>query len=197
MDTPQHAKDQPMSIGPSPNERCGWQADAGRVRPRTAGAGWRRRSWIAIALWMLAVAPAWALETMMTGQAQGGFTVAMRPLELEGADNARRGRMVIDKRITGDLVATTRGQMLTAMTGVEGSAVYVAVEEVTGTLAGRSGSFMLHHRGVMARGAQELSVLVVPDSGTGELTGIAGEFRIRVVGGRHHYTFSYSLPGGE
>lgn len=133
----------------------------------------------------------------MTGQAQGGFTVAMRPLELEGADNARRGRMVIDKRITGDLVATTRGQMLTAMTGVEGSAVYVAVEEVTGTLAGRSGSFMLHHRGVMARGAQELSVLVVPDSGTGELTGIAGEFRIRVVDGGHHYTFSYSLPGGE
>ena len=133
----------------------------------------------------------------MTGQAQGGFTVAMRPLELEGADNDRRGRMVIDKRITGDLVATTRGQMLTAMTGVEGSAVYVAVEEVTGTLAGRSGSFMLHHRGVMARGAQELSVLVVPDSGTGELAGIAGEFRIRVVDGRHHYTFSYSLPGGE
>lgn len=133
----------------------------------------------------------------MAGHAQGDFTVAMQPLELEGADGGSRGRMVIDKQITGDLVATTRGQMLTAMTGVAGSAVYVAIEEVTGTLDGRSGSFMLHHRGVMTRGTQALSVRVVPDSGTGELVGIEGEFRIQAVDGRHRYTFSYSLPGGQ
>ena len=105
--------------------------------------------------------------------------------------------MRIDKQITGDLVASTRGQMLTAVTDVQGSAVYVAVERVAGTLDGRRGSFVLHHRGVMDRGRQDLSIAVVPDSGTGELAGIAGDFRIVIEGGRHAYEFEYTLPEAE
>lgn len=145
-------------------------------------------------LWLLCLGCAAAQEVRMNHEAKGEFTVAIRPLALEDAAGSGRGRMVIDKQISGDLVASTRGQMLTAMTAVQGSAVYVAIEEVSGRLHGRTGTFVLHHRGVMARGAQELSVQVVPDSGTGELVGIAGEFRIRVEDGRHAYSFLYSLP---
>lgn len=130
----------------------------------------------------------------MNHEAKGEFTVAIRPLALEDAPGPGRGRMAIDKQVTGDLVASTRGQMLTATTAVQGSAVYVAIEEVSGRLHGRTGSFILHHRGVMERGAQALSVQVVPDSGTGELAGIAGEFRIRIEDGNHFYSFLYSLP---
>jgi hypothetical protein len=84
--------------------------------------------------------------------------------------------------------------MLTAMTGTEGSAGYVAMERVTGTLHGREGSFVLQHTGTMNRGAQQLSIAVVPDSGTGKLAGIAGTFAIRIEDGRHYYDFEYSLP---
>ncbi len=136
-----------------------------------------------------------AQEARVSKLAKGEFTVAIKPLDLEGADaDGGRGRMSIDKQITGDLVATTRGQMLTATTGTKGSAAYVAIEEVDGVLDGRRGAFVLHHRGVMDRGAQDLSVAVVPDSGTGELAGIAGDFRIILEGGKHFYEFSYSLP---
>lgn len=139
-----------------------------------------------------------AQESRMSKIAKGQFTVAIRPLELEGADEGdKRGRMSIDKQIAGDLVATTRGQMLTAMTDVQGSAVYVAIEQVTGTLDGRQGAFVLYHRGVMDRGRQSLSISVVPDSGTGGLAGISGDFRIVVDDGRHFYEFDYSLPGGD
>jgi hypothetical protein len=102
--------------------------------------------------------------------------------------------MSIDKSITGDLVATTTGQMLSAMTEVKGSAGYVAIERVDGVLDGRRGTFVLQHSGSMTRGAPSLSVTVVPDSGTGELAGLAGEFRIIVAEGRHSYEFDYSLP---
>lgn len=134
----------------------------------------------------------------MSRIAKGEFTVSLEPLELEGADAAARlGRMGIDKRIAGDLVATTRGQMITAMGEVQGSAAYAAVERVSGTLAGREGSFALYHLGVMDRGAPSLSVKVVPDSGTGGLAGIAGDFRIVIENGKHLYEFTYSLPGDE
>ncbi|MFT4197544.1 MAG: DUF3224 domain-containing protein [Pseudoxanthomonas sp.] len=134
----------------------------------------------------------------MSRIAKGEFTVALEPLEFEGVDAvAGLGRMGIDKRIAGDLVATTRGQMLTAMGQVQGSAVYVAVERVTGMLDGRAGSFALYHLGVMDRGAPTLSVKVVPDSGTGELHGIVGDFRIVIDGGKHFYEFAYSLPEGD
>jgi hypothetical protein len=109
-------------------------------------------------------------------------------------EGSRIGRMSIDKSITGDLVATTTGQMLSAMTEVKGSAAYVAIERVDGVLDGRKGTFVLQHTGTMNRGAPGLSVTVVPDSGTGELEGLAGEFRIIIAEGRHSYEFSYSLP---
>jgi len=102
--------------------------------------------------------------------------------------------MSIDKSITGDLVATTTGQMLSAMTEVKGSAGYVAIEQVEGVLDGRKGTFVLQHSGTMNRGAPSLSVTVVPDSGTDELAGLAGEFRIIIDEGRHSYEFDYSLP---
>jgi hypothetical protein len=114
---------------------------------------------------------------------------------MEGtADDPKMGRMSINKSISGDLVATTVGQMLSAMTDVAGSAGYVALERVDGALAGRKGSFVLQHTGTMNRGKPGLSVTVVPDSGTGELVGIAGEFSIIVAGGKHSYEFTYTLP---
>jgi Protein of unknown function (DUF3224) len=127
--------------------------------------------------------------------ARGEFVVRLEPLGMEGiADDAKMGRMSINKSISGDLVATTVGQMLSAMTGVDGSAGYVAIEKVDGVLAGRTGSFVLQHTGTMNRGKPTLSVTVVPDSGTGELAGIAGEFSIIIAGGKHSYEFRYTLP---
>lgn len=132
----------------------------------------------------------------MTKTAKGEFTVSLQPLTFEGANRgAQLGRMSIDKEISGDLVATTKGQMLSAMTATDGSAGYVAIEQVSGTLDGKTGTFVLQHSGLMDRGEQHLTVVVVPDSGTGELEGISGEFKITIEGGKHYYEFSYSLPG--
>lgn len=127
--------------------------------------------------------------------ARGTFTVKLGPLVFEGQpEGAQLGRMSIDKDITGDLVATTRGQMLSAMTATQGSAAYVAIERVEGVLQGRRGSFVLQHTGIMDRGAPSLVVTVVPDSGTEELAGLAGTFRIDIAAGPHSYEFAYSLP---
>jgi hypothetical protein len=127
--------------------------------------------------------------------AKGEFEVRLQPLEVEGqAEGGALGRMSIDKTLSGDLVATTRGQMLSAFGGVKGSAGYVAIELVTGTLHGRAGSFVLQHTGSMNRGTPSLSVSVVPDSGTGELAGLTGNFNIIIADGRHSYEFSYGLP---
>jgi hypothetical protein len=102
--------------------------------------------------------------------------------------------MTIDKQFRGDLEATSKGQMLTGMSSVKGSAGYVAIERVGGTLAGRRGTFILQHTGTMARGAPSLTVTVVPDSGTDELTGLSGSMNIDVTGGQHSYTLEYTLP---
>ncbi|TAL97771.1 MAG: DUF3224 domain-containing protein [Paraburkholderia sp.] len=132
----------------------------------------------------------------MTQFAKGTFVVSLQPMSFENADPGQQlGRMSIDKQISGDLVATTKGQMLSAMTSVKGSAGYVAMENVTGVLAGKHGSFVLQHTGTMNRGVSSLSVTVVPDSGTGELSGIEGEFKINIVEGAHFYEFAYRLPG--
>lgn len=127
--------------------------------------------------------------------AKGEFTVKLQPLAMDGQpEGSRLGRLSIDKTITGDLVATTAGQMLSAMTDVKGSAGYVALEQVSGVLHGRRGSFVLQHSGTMNKGAPSLTVTVVPDSGTGELAGLSGQFNIIIAGGRHSYEFTYSLP---
>jgi hypothetical protein len=127
--------------------------------------------------------------------ATGNFEVRLQALAFEGADAPfRLGRMSIDKQIFGDLVATTQGQMLSAMTATPGSAGYVAIEKVTGTLHGRRGSFVLQHSSTMQRGVPSQSIVVVPDSGTDELTGLEGTFRIDIVDGKHLYAFAYRLP---
>jgi hypothetical protein len=125
--------------------------------------------------------------------ARGTFDVTLAPLP-GSADDPHLGRLSIDKQLRGDLDATTYGQMLTASTDVKGSAGYVAIEKVTGTLAGRSGTFVLQHSGTMTRGAGVLTVTVVPDSGTGQLTGLQGTMIITIDGGAHSYAFEYTLP---
>eukprot|EP01038_Epipyxis_sp_PR26KG_P020339 gene20339-28802_t len=110
---------------------------------------------------------------------------------------ATLGRALLDKQYHGDLQATAQGQMLSAISaisGTAGSAGYVAIEHVTGTLQGRSGSFVLQHSGLMTRGSCQLTVTVVPDSGTGELAGLEGRLDIRVADGQHFYAFDYALP---
>ena len=131
----------------------------------------------------------------MTQTARGEFVVSMKPLAFEGTDpEFKLGRMSIDKQISGDLTASTVGQMLSAMTSTEGSAGYVAIERVTGVLNGKRGTFVLQHTGTMNRGAPSLAVTVVPDSGTGELVGLEGEFKVNIEEGKHFYEFTYRLP---
>jgi uncharacterized protein DUF3224 len=134
----------------------------------------------------------------MTRHATGPFDVKVSPLPLAGpAEEATLGRMSLEKQYYGDLEATATGQMLTVSTEVQGSGVYVAIERVSGTLHGRKGTFALYHQGVMARGEPHLEVTVVPDSGTGELAGLAGTLRILIAeGGKHSYDFEYALPVG-
>ena len=130
-------------------------------------------------------------------RAKGEFDVKLNPLSAyapDSADGPPLGRMSIDKQFRGDLEGTSVGEMLTAGSAAKGSAAYVAVERVTGTLHGKAGSFALHHRGVMSKGAGELTVTVAPDSGTGELVGIVGEMAIIVGGGKHSYELEYTLP---
>ena len=129
----------------------------------------------------------------MTTHASGSFDVTLTPQMPEEATGAAIGRLLIDKQFHGDIEATSKGQMLAAGTAIEGSAGYVAIEQATGTLHGRSGSFVLQHSGTMARGAGQLVITVVPDSGTGELVGLAGEMTITIVDGKHMYDFDYTL----
>lgn len=131
----------------------------------------------------------------MTHFAKGSFAVKLVPLAFEGQpEGSKLGRMSIDKAFSGELVADTKGQMLSAGSEVKGSAGYVAIERVEGTLNGRRGTFTLQHTGTMNRGVPSLAVTVVPDSGTGELTGLAGELKIIIADGKHSYEFSYTLP---
>ena len=131
----------------------------------------------------------------MSAVAKGTFTVDMKPQsEPNTSDGVSLGRMSLSKRFEGDLVATGQGEMLTALTQTQGSAGYVAIERVSGTLHGRSGSFVFQHTGTMDRGAQRLSITVVPDSGTGELAGLSGTFTLDIVDGKHLYDFEYALP---
>jgi hypothetical protein len=131
----------------------------------------------------------------MTIHASGPFEVKLVPQTPNGIfENATTGRMTIDKQFHGDLEGTSKGQMLTAMTETEGSAGYVAIERVTGTLKGLNGTFALQHTGSMNRGVPQLSVTVVPDSGTGQLVGLTGKMTINIVDGKYSYDFEYTLP---
>jgi hypothetical protein len=128
-------------------------------------------------------------------RATGSFEVSLQPLSnAEVSNDALLGRMLLTKKFSGDLAASARGQMLSAGTSTQGSAGYVAIDHVNGTLAGRKGSFLLQHSGSMQRGVSTLSIKVIPDSGTDELAGIAGTLSINVVDGKHFYDFLYSFP---
>jgi Protein of unknown function (DUF3224) len=133
----------------------------------------------------------------VTTNAKGTFDVKLLPLTEDHAEAAGLGRMSIDKQFHGDLQASSQGQMMSAMTSVKGSAGYVAMERVTGTLAGRKGSFVLQHNGTMNRGTPSLTVSVVPDSGTEELAGLSGNLTIIIADGKHSYDFEYSLPDNQ
>ena len=128
-------------------------------------------------------------------QALGTFEVKTiaQPSEPQSGGDAI-GRLFLDKRFQGALQASSIGTMLGVRTPVQGSAGYVAMELVTGSLDGRSGSFVLQHHGVMTRGALEQTVIIIPDSGTGDLGGIAGDMTISILEGVHHYRLEYTLP---
>lgn len=126
--------------------------------------------------------------------ARGRFEVSLTPQPVaDSVEPATLGRLAIAKQFHGDLDATSVGQMLSAGTGVKGSADYVAMERVTGTLDGRTGSFVLQHSGTMDRGAPQLVITIVPDSGAGDLAGISGSMAIEIADGDHSYALTYAV----
>ena len=128
----------------------------------------------------------------MIHHAKGTFEVKVTPRD-NATNDATLGHLLLEKQLQGDLEGTSVGQMLSAMTAVEGSAGYVAIERVTGTLHGRTGSFVLQHLGTMGHGKMHMAISVLPDSGTQELQGISGTLRIIIESGKHYYEFDYSL----
>ena len=132
-------------------------------------------------------------EARVTKKASGSFDVKLSPQTDENIGDPSVGRMSIEKQFHGDLEGTSKGQMLMAGTPTEGSAGYVAIERVNGKLEGRTGSFALQHSGTMDRGTPQLSVTVVPDSGTDGLKGLSGKMTVKIIDGKHLYEFEYSL----
>jgi hypothetical protein len=128
-------------------------------------------------------------------RAKGQFTVNLRPLEpfTKGRAGVRLDRLSITKTFTGDLAAESLGEMLSARTHTDDSAGYVAIEQVEGSLGGKTGTFVLQHFGVIDRGQQQLILQVVPDSGTGQLENLSGQMTIKVEHDRHFYQFDYWL----
>jgi hypothetical protein len=128
-------------------------------------------------------------------QAAGEFEVDLQPLDpfTKGNEGITLGRMSIDKTFRGDLVAKSQGEMLSVITNVKGSAGYVAVEQVNGTLQGNRGTFVLQHFGITDRGENRLVLEVVPDSGTGQLANLSGKMTLKIEYGKHFYEFDYSL----
>jgi len=130
----------------------------------------------------------------MTEHAKGSFEVKMTPQPWsDSASDTALGRFLLDKHYTGDLEAISHGQMLSAGTGVKGSAGYVAIEKLIGSLHGRNGTFVMQHSGTMNRGEPQLTISIVPDSGTGELAGLTGTMTIQIADGKHSYELAYTL----
>jgi hypothetical protein len=158
-----------------------------------------------LSVWLVLASPAQAqtsaatpktipAKATMTTHATGTFDVKLNPLEAyDKTEGTTLGRMSIDKEFHGDLEATSKGEMLTGFTSVKSSAGYVAIERVSGTLGGRTGTFILQHTGIMNRGTPNLTVTVVPDSGTGQLVGLSGKMAIIIADGKHSYEFDYTL----
>ena len=136
-------------------------------------------------------------EAVVTHQAKGTFDVKVIPQPADDPAAGPFARLFLDKHFHGDLDGPSRGQMMAARTATEGSAGYVALEQFTGTLAGRSGSFILQHSGRMRKGEATMVVTVVPDSGTDQLGGLAGTMTIIIEGGKHSYDFEFTLEAGR
>jgi hypothetical protein len=134
-------------------------------------------------------------ETPIPHHATGPFEVKLTPLDpaFKAEDNSI-GRFSLDKQFHGALEATSKGEMLSGMGTVKGSGGYVAIERVTGTLDGRTGTFILQHNGTMQNGVYHMNVIVVPDSGTAQLTGLQGTMEIIIKEGKHSYDLTYTLP---
>ena len=132
----------------------------------------------------------------MPHHAEGPFDVKTLPLPAgEATTGAALGRFSLDKQYHGALEATGKGEMLSSGSPQTGSAGYVAIEEVIGSLDGRKGSFALQHWGTLNAGEAELRIEIVPGSGSGELAGIAGTLTIDIAsGGKHTYALDYTLP---
>ncbi len=151
-------------------------------------------TWLLASLHLLAPVSAMAQGGPVL-RVSGPFDVTMTPAApSRHAGRTQTGRMLLDKQYFGDLAATGEGEMLSAVTDSKGSAAYVAIERVSGTLGGKAGSFVIQHAGSMSAGAQQLSISIVPDSGTGELAGISGTMAIRMDGRKHFYDLDYRLP---
>jgi Protein of unknown function (DUF3224) len=147
---------------------------------------------LAVAMLPLTV-PAQQKETPMTHHAHGAFTVKVEPLTPTPAEGI--SRYSINKEIHGDLEATTKGEMFGGGDYKTGAAGYVGIEMVTGTLAGKHGSFVLQHFATMDQSGQNMTVKIAPGSGTGDFKGITGTFTIVIAGGQHSYDLEYTLPG--
>ena len=128
----------------------------------------------------------------MSMHAKGSFTVTITPQET--APDAPVARMLLYKEFHGDLEAIAHGEMMAAHEPLTGAGVYVAIDRVTGTLHGRSGSFLMAHRGTRNADGQELSIVIVAGSGTGQLTGITGTLGIEIADKKHFYRVEYELP---
>jgi len=133
-------------------------------------------------------------EAVMTTRASGTFDVKLTPQTAEDKAETPMGRLSIDKQFHGDVEATSQGEMLFAGGPAKGAGGYVAIERVSGTLHGRSGTFALQHSGTMTRSGTQLTIVVVPDSGTGQLAGLTGSMTIKIENGQHHYELDYALP---
>jgi hypothetical protein len=133
-------------------------------------------------------------EDLVANHATGSFDVKVTPVE-DKSDDPTLGRMMLDKQYHGDLEGVGKGQMLTAGTPAKGAGGYVAIEKVTGTLNGRSGGFVLQHNGIMSNNKPQMTIIIVPESGTGQLEGIAGRLTITIAPtGKHSYNLEYTLP---
>jgi hypothetical protein len=135
---------------------------------------------------------------VMSDSAKGTFEVKVTPVAEQQKDTVASGRLALDKTFQGDFVGVSKGEMWTADSSVEGSGGYVAIEKVSGTLQGRRGTFTLLHQGTMSGGGNfKLTIVVVPDSGTEQLKGLAGTMAITIADGKHFYEFAYHLPDGQ
>ncbi len=148
---------------------------------------------LASGAWMTAQTPP-ARAPLASSTAAGAFDVKVEPAKASDFADPALARMLLHKTYHGDLEGSGEGQMLSAGAPASGNAGYVALESVTGSLAGRKGGFALLHRGTLTGGAMDLSVDVVPGSGTGDLKGLAGRMSIEIKDGKHGYVFTYTLP---